>query len=156
MICSIDDKHTKRNGVPRGTTHGLHSSEANFEVSGSLDVFLKNSFWICRAVIEAANYFPRFFTGQITAAGRVPPAKVLVIGGGVAGLSAIGTAKNMGAIVRVFDTRYHHCIFQHDSVIHIEFTLANAEIAQDTLCSVPLIKYWKCYDRELRVCAERL
>lgn len=60
----------------------------------------------CRAVVEAANYFPRFFTGQITAAGRVPPAKVLVIGGGVAGLSAIGTAKNMGAIVRVFDTRY--------------------------------------------------
>ena len=58
-----------------------------------------------RAVIEAANHFNRFFTGQITAAGRVPPAKVLVIGGGVAGLSAIGTAKNMGAIVRVFDTR---------------------------------------------------
>ncbi|CAD7700091.1 unnamed protein product [Ostreobium quekettii] len=58
-----------------------------------------------RAVIEAANHFGRFFTGQITAAGRVPPAKVLVIGGGVAGLSAIGTAKNMGAIVRVFDTR---------------------------------------------------
>ena len=58
-----------------------------------------------RAVVEAAQHFPRFFTGQITAAGRVPPAKVLVIGGGVAGLSAIGTAKNMGAIVRVFDTR---------------------------------------------------
>ena len=63
----------------------------------------------CRAVIEAANHFGRFFTGQITAAGRVPPAKVLVIGGGVAGLSAIGTAKNMGAIVRVFDTRYCSC-----------------------------------------------
>ena len=58
-----------------------------------------------RAVVEAANQFGRFFTGQITAAGRVPPAKVLVIGGGVAGLSAIGTAKNMGAVVRVFDTR---------------------------------------------------
>jgi NAD/NADP transhydrogenase alpha subunit len=43
--------------------------------------------------------------GQITAAGKIPPAKVLVIGGGVAGLSAIGTAKNMGAIVRAFDTR---------------------------------------------------
>eukprot|EP00731_Ephydatia_muelleri_P026932 Em0018g1032a len=51
-----------------------------------------------KAVIEAANNFGRFFTGQITAAGKVPPAKVLVIGGGVAGLSAIGTAKNMGAI----------------------------------------------------------
>ena len=83
---------------------------------------------VCRAVIEAANLFPRFFAGQITAAGRVPPAKVLIIGGGVAGLSAAGQAKNMGvhscpkahsatavlrahatfragAIVRMFDTR---------------------------------------------------
>jgi len=58
-----------------------------------------------RAVIEAAHHFGRFFTGQITAAGKVPPAKVLVIGGGVAGLAAIGCAKSMGAIVRVFDTR---------------------------------------------------
>lgn len=51
---------------------------------------------VCRAVVEAAQLFPRFFAGQITAAGRVPPAKVLIIGGGVAGLSAAGTAKNMG------------------------------------------------------------
>lgn len=58
-----------------------------------------------KGVIEAANNFGRFFTGQITAAGKVPPAKMLVIGGGVAGLSAIGTAKNMGAVVRGFDTR---------------------------------------------------
>jgi NAD(P) transhydrogenase len=81
-----------------------------------------------KAVLEASNNFGRFFTGtcffrysfesdlwslnyhfrfkgQITAAGKIPPAKVLVIGGGVAGLSAIGTAKNMGAIVRAFDTR---------------------------------------------------
>ena len=58
-----------------------------------------------RAVIEAAQNFGRFFTGQITAAGKIPPAKVLVIGAGVAGLSAIGTAKSMGAIVRAFDTR---------------------------------------------------
>lgn len=58
-----------------------------------------------KAVVEAASHFGRFFTGQITAAGKVPPAKVLVIGGGVAGLSATGTAKNMGAIVRAFDTR---------------------------------------------------
>lgn len=58
-----------------------------------------------RAVIEAANHFPRFFTGQITAAGKVPPAKILVIGGGVAGLAAIGQARSMGAIVRGFDTR---------------------------------------------------
>ncbi|ARV60211.1 NAD(P) transhydrogenase subunit alpha [Nostocales cyanobacterium HT-58-2] len=58
-----------------------------------------------RAVIEAANHFGRFFNGQITAAGKVPPAKVLVIGAGVAGLAAIATAKNLGAIVRAFDTR---------------------------------------------------
>ncbi len=58
-----------------------------------------------RAVVEAAQHFGRFFTGQITAAGKVPPAKVLVIGAGVAGLAAIGTAKSMGAIVRSFDTR---------------------------------------------------
>jgi len=58
-----------------------------------------------RAVIEAGNNFGRFFTGQITAAGKVPPAKVLVIGAGVAGLSAIGTAQSMGAIVRAFDVR---------------------------------------------------
>jgi H+-translocating NAD(P) transhydrogenase subunit alpha len=58
-----------------------------------------------RAIIEAASFFGRFFTGQITAAGKVPPAKVLVIGAGVAGLSAIGTARSLGAIVRAFDTR---------------------------------------------------
>ncbi|MEX2353857.1 MAG: Re/Si-specific NAD(P)(+) transhydrogenase subunit alpha [Gammaproteobacteria bacterium] len=58
-----------------------------------------------RALVEAAQHFGRFFTGQITAAGKIPPAKVLVIGAGVAGLSAIGTAKSMGAIVRAFDTR---------------------------------------------------
>jgi NAD(P) transhydrogenase subunit alpha len=58
-----------------------------------------------RAVIEAAHHFGRFFTGQITAAGNVPPAKVMVIGAGVAGLAAIGAAKGLGAIVRAFDTR---------------------------------------------------
>ena len=58
-----------------------------------------------RAVVEAAQNFGRFFTGQITAAGKVPPAKVLIIGAGVAGLAAIGAAKSMGAIVRSFDTR---------------------------------------------------
>jgi len=58
-----------------------------------------------RAVIEAANHFPRFFGGQITAAGRIDPAKVLVIGAGVAGLSAIGAARSLSAIVRAFDPR---------------------------------------------------
>ena len=58
-----------------------------------------------RAVIESANQFGRFFTGQITAAGKVPPAKVLIIGAGVAGLAALGAAGSLGAIVRAFDTR---------------------------------------------------
>uniref|UniRef100_A0A9J7X2K7 proton-translocating NAD(P)(+) transhydrogenase n=2 Tax=Cyprinus carpio TaxID=7962 RepID=A0A9J7X2K7_CYPCA len=58
-----------------------------------------------KAVVLAANNFGRFFTGQITAAGKVPPAKVLIIGGGVAGLAAAGSARAMGAIVRGFDTR---------------------------------------------------
>ena len=58
-----------------------------------------------RAIVEAAQHFGRFFTGQITAAGKVPPAKVMVIGAGVAGLAAIGTARSLGAIVRAFDTR---------------------------------------------------
>ena len=58
-----------------------------------------------RAVVEAANAFGRFFNGQITAAGKVPPARVFIAGAGVAGLAAIGTAANMGAIVRANDTR---------------------------------------------------
>jgi NAD(P) transhydrogenase subunit alpha len=58
-----------------------------------------------RAVIEAAHHFGRFFTGQITAAGKVPPAKVFVIGAGVAGLAALGAAVGLGAIVRANDTR---------------------------------------------------
>ncbi|MGL9734099.1 MAG: Re/Si-specific NAD(P)(+) transhydrogenase subunit alpha [Symbiopectobacterium sp.] len=58
-----------------------------------------------RAIVEAAHEFGRFFTGQITAAGKVPPAKVMVIGAGVAGLAAVGAAGSLGAIVRAFDTR---------------------------------------------------
>ena len=58
-----------------------------------------------RAVVEAAHEFGRFFTGQVTAAGKVPPAKVLVAGAGVAGLAAIGAASSMGAIVRATDPR---------------------------------------------------
>lgn len=58
-----------------------------------------------RSVIEGANHFGKFLNGQITAAGKVDPAKILVIGAGVAGLAAIGTAKSLGAIVRAFDTR---------------------------------------------------
>ena len=77
--------------LSRGQTYDALSSQAN--ISGY------------RAVLEAANEFGRFFAGQMTAAGKVPPAKVLVIGTGVAGLAAIQTAKNMGAIVRAFDVR---------------------------------------------------
>ncbi|KAL9115890.1 MAG: hypothetical protein Q9227_000258 [Pyrenula ochraceoflavens] len=58
-----------------------------------------------KAVIEATNHYGRFLTGQVTAAGKIPPSKVLVIGAGVAGLSAIGTSRRLGAIVRGFDTR---------------------------------------------------
>jgi NAD(P) transhydrogenase subunit alpha len=58
-----------------------------------------------RAVVEAANAFGRFFNGQVTAAGKIPPAKVFIAGAGVAGLSAVGTAANLGAIVRANDTR---------------------------------------------------
>ncbi|HEY7815432.1 MAG TPA: Re/Si-specific NAD(P)(+) transhydrogenase subunit alpha, partial [Nakamurella sp.] len=58
-----------------------------------------------RAVIEAAHTFGRFFTGQVTAAGKVPPAKVLVVGAGVAGLAAIGAASSLGAVVRATDVR---------------------------------------------------
>ncbi|WFE92516.1 Re/Si-specific NAD(P)(+) transhydrogenase subunit alpha [Roseibium porphyridii] len=58
-----------------------------------------------RAVIEAGNNFGRFFTGQITAAGKVPPAKVLVVGAGVAGLAAIGTSTSLGAVTYAFDVR---------------------------------------------------
>lgn len=58
-----------------------------------------------RAVIEAGNNFGRFFTGQITAAGKVPPAKVLVVGAGVAGLAAVGTSTSLGAITYAFDVR---------------------------------------------------
>jgi NAD(P) transhydrogenase subunit alpha len=58
-----------------------------------------------RAVIEATHHFGRFLTGQITAAGKMPPAKIMIIGAGVAGLAAIGTAGSLGAIVRAFDTR---------------------------------------------------
>ncbi len=58
-----------------------------------------------RAVVEASHLFGRFFTGQMTAAGKIPPAKVMIIGAGVAGLAALGTAGSLGAIVRAFDTR---------------------------------------------------
>jgi len=72
-----------------------------------------------RAVLEAARHYGRFFTGQITAAGKIPPARVLVIGAGVAGLSAIGTAVSLGAVVRAFDTRAE--VREQIQSMHAEF-----------------------------------
>jgi NAD(P) transhydrogenase len=77
--------------LSRGQAYDVLSSQAN--VAGY------------RAVIESANEFGRQFTGQMTAAGKIPPAKVLVLGAGVAGLAAIGTAKSMGGVVTAYDVR---------------------------------------------------
>ena len=82
-----------------------------------------------RAVIEAGNNFGRFFTGQVTAAGKVPPAKVLVIGAGVAGLAAIGTAQSLGAIVRAFDVRPE--VSEQIESMGAEFLFLDFEDSQD-------------------------
>jgi len=82
-----------------------------------------------RAVVEAAGQFGRFFTGQVTAAGKVPPAKVLVIGAGVAGLAAIGAANSMGAIVRAFDTRPE--VKEQVESMGAEFLMLDFEEADD-------------------------
>lgn len=86
-----------------------------------------------RAVIEAANHFPRFFNGQITAAGKVPPAKILIIGGGVAGLAACGQAKNMGAIVRAFDTRF--AVKEQVESLGAEFLTINIKVCPESMHS---------------------
>ena len=83
-----------------------------------------------RAVVEASNHFGRFFAGQITAAGKVPPAKVLVIGGGVAGLAAIGQARNMGAIVRAFDTRA--AVKEQVETFGAEFLTVEIQVCQNS------------------------
>ena len=82
-----------------------------------------------RAVIEAGNNFGRFFTGQITAAGKVPPAKVLVIGAGVAGLAAIGTATSLGAITYAFDVRPE--VAEQIESMGAQFVYLEFEAAQD-------------------------
>ncbi|MEF2978973.1 Re/Si-specific NAD(P)(+) transhydrogenase subunit alpha [Subtercola sp. YIM 133946] len=84
-----------------------------------------------RAVVEAANRFGRFFTGQVTAAGKVPPAKVLVAGAGVAGLAAIGAASSMGAIVRATDPRPEVA----EQVKSIGGTYLAVEVAEQTQSS---------------------
>jgi len=82
-----------------------------------------------RAVIEAGANFGRFFTGQVTAAGKVPPAKVLVIGAGVAGLAAIGTATSLGAIVHAFDVRPE--VAEQIESMGANFVFLDFEPAQD-------------------------
>jgi NAD(P) transhydrogenase subunit alpha len=83
-----------------------------------------------RAVIEAGATFPRFFTGQVTAAGKVPPAKVLVVGAGVAGLAAIGTAVSLGAVVRAFDVRPE--VAEQIESMGAEFLFLDFEDSQDS------------------------
>ena len=83
-----------------------------------------------RAVIEAGNNFGRFFTGQVTAAGKVPPAKVLVVGAGVAGLAAIGTAVSLGAIVYAFDVRPE--VAEQIESMGAEFVFLEFEQTQDS------------------------
>ena len=83
-----------------------------------------------RAVIEAGSNFGRFFTGQVTAAGKVPPAKVLVVGAGVAGLAAIGTAVSLGAIVYAFDVRPE--VAEQIESMGAEFVFLEFEQTQDS------------------------
>ncbi|SHF42394.1 NAD(P) transhydrogenase subunit alpha [Modicisalibacter ilicicola DSM 19980] len=83
-----------------------------------------------RAVIEAGNQFGRFFAGQVTAAGKVPPAKVLIIGAGVAGLAAIGTATSLGAVVRAFDVRPE--VAEQIESMGAEFLFLDFEDSQDS------------------------
>ena len=82
-----------------------------------------------RAVIEAGNHFGRFFTGQVTAAGKVPPAKVLVVGAGVAGLAAIGTATSLGAMTYAFDVRPE--VAEQIESMGAQFVFLDFEEAQD-------------------------
>ncbi|MBF9031572.1 Re/Si-specific NAD(P)(+) transhydrogenase subunit alpha [Rhodobacterales bacterium HKCCE3408] len=86
-----------------------------------------------RAVIEAGNNFGRFFTGQVTAAGKVPPAKVLVVGAGVAGLAAIGTATSLGAITYAFDVRPE--VAEQIESMGAEFVFLDFEDTQDSSAS---------------------
>merc|ERR1711963_1154045 len=98
-----------------------------------------------RAVVEASNHFGRFFTGQITAAGKVPPAKVLVIGGGVAGLAAVGQAKSMGAIVRCFDVRPAVKEQVKSLVIGADDTVNSAaeDDPNSIIAGMPVLRVWK-------------
>ncbi len=96
-----------------------------------------------RAIVEASNAFGRFFTGQVTAAGKVPPAKIMVIGAGVAGLAAIGAANSLGAIVRAFDTRPE--VKEQVESMGAEFLMLDFEEADD---GTPNTGYAKTMSKE--------
>jgi len=106
-----------------------------------------------KAVIEAANHFGRFFTGQITAAGKVPPAKVLIIGAGVAGLSAIATAKSMGAIVRAFDTR--PSVKEQVQSLGAEFLEVNIKESGDGIGGYAKVMSKEFIEAEMKLFAEQ-
>ena len=108
-----------------------------------------------RAVIEAAFNFGSFFTGQVTAAGKVPPAKVLVIGAGVAGLAAIGTARSLGAVVRAFDTRLE--VAEQIESMGGEFLKLNFEGEQDgsTTCGYAKVMSDEFIKAEMALFAEQ-
>ena len=106
-----------------------------------------------RSIIEAANVFGRFFAGQMTAAGKVPPAKVLVLGVGVAGLAAIQTARNMGAIVRAFDVR----AVTKEQVESMGATFLEVEVQEDGAGAggyAKVSEIWMNYDC-MQVCKQK-
>ncbi|MDA9774173.1 Re/Si-specific NAD(P)(+) transhydrogenase subunit alpha [Saprospiraceae bacterium] len=106
-----------------------------------------------RSVIEGANHYGRFLNGQITAAGKVNPAKVLVIGAGVAGLAAIGTAKSLGAIVRAFDTRME--VAEQIESMGAEFLTVNIEEDGSTASGYSKVMSQAFIDAEMELFTEQ-
>lgn len=106
-----------------------------------------------RSVIESANHFGRFLNGQITAAGKVEPAKVLVIGAGVAGLAAIGTAKSLGAIVRAFDTRME--VEEQIQSMGAKFLTVNIEEDGSTASGYSKVMSQAFIDAEMKLFSEQ-
>ena len=106
-----------------------------------------------RAVIEAAGHFGRFLNGQITAAGKVEPAKVLVIGAGVAGLAAIGAANSLGAIVRAFDTRKE--VAEQITSMGAQFLTVNIEEDGSTATGYSKVMSKEFIDAEMKLFEEQ-
>ncbi len=106
-----------------------------------------------RAVIEGANYYGRFLNGQITAAGKVDPAKILIVGAGVAGLAAIGTANSLGAIVRAFDTRKE--VAEQIESMGAEFLTVEIEEDGSTSSGYSKVMSQEFIDAEMKLFAEQ-